>query len=83
MTISSGGVPLIPQPEVQLRVNAMAAEFREIIGSMAQHATDLAVSNALANKMLQDQQAEIEKLKKELEAFKPKDEDLPPTAAPD
>mgnify|MGYP001571266171 CR=1 FL=1 len=52
--------------EVELRIDAMADEFREIIASISQHCVELAVANALANKTISEQQSEINELKTEL-----------------
>ena len=49
--------------ESELRIDAMAAEFREIIASISQHCVELAVANALANKTIREQQIEITGLK--------------------
>lgn len=62
--VAIGGVKLIPEPEVTLRLNAMADAYRAIIAEANERAVMLTVSNALANEQLARQSKEIEELKK-------------------
>ena len=61
-----GDASMITEEDATLRINAMACEFREIIASISQRCAELAVSNALANKIINEKEESIGKLKKEL-----------------